>query len=219
MTLIERLVLPKLTTYIELNLLFRELSSLAIDWDFLGLLRGLLHLTPLPLLSGESLELKTFLHHSVLLPTVPKPALALSISQTILATRQVSLFARKIGAAFSDPVDHATAAELIPAVALRVAAGILEFNHGVAFRARLEGFVAFDLGFVVDGRKTLSVLEASLANVFWSIALCAHLELAVSAGEDAAVRFAVVWLDRLGSVTALHANSALVERHLHGVAV
>jgi len=35
MTLIERLVLTELIAYIELNSLYRKLSSPAIDWDFL----------------------------------------------------------------------------------------------------------------------------------------------------------------------------------------
>jgi hypothetical protein len=144
--------------------------------------------------------------------------LALSISQAILATRQVSLFACEIGAAFPDPVYQAAAAELIPAFALRVAAGFLELDKRVAFWTGLVCFMGLDLGFAVDGRKTLSVLEAAFAGVFWSVAVGADLGFAVSAGEDSAVGLTIVRLHGLGSIAALHADIALVQRHLEGVA-
>jgi hypothetical protein len=74
------------------------------------------------------------------------------------------------------------------------------------------------LGFAVDGCKTGLVLVAALAGVFWPIAVGANSECADCAGEDAAVLFAVVQLDGLGSIAAVHADVAFVDHHLHGVA-
>jgi hypothetical protein len=189
-----------------------------IGGSLYGLLRAILHLTPLPLSLPSSLDLKPALYLTSLLPTVPKPVLALSISQAILAAWQVSLFTCEIGATLSDPVHHATAAELIPAIALRVAAGFLELDQSATFWAGLVGVVGLAPGFAVDGRKTLSVLCTGFAGVLWAIAVGADLEVAFCASEDAAVFLAVVRLDGLGSITAVHSDVALVERHLHGMA-
>lgn len=170
--------------------------------------------TPLPLQSPKSLDLKPLLHLSSLLPTVSKRALALRIPRTIPATWQVSFFARKVGTAFRNPADHTTAAEVIPTVALRVVAGLFGFDQ----RTRLVGFVGLHFGFAVDVRKTLFVLCTGFARVFWSIAVCTDLEFAVGTGEDAAVFLALVSLDGLESIAVVHANVALLQCHLHGVA-
>jgi hypothetical protein len=105
----------------------------------------------------------------------------------------VSFFARKVGTAFPNPVDHTTAAEVILTVALRVVAGLFGFDQ----RTRLVGFVGLHFGFAVDVRKTLFVLCTGFARVFWSIAVCTDLEFAVGTGEDAAVFLALVSLDGL----------------------
>jgi hypothetical protein len=130
----------------------------------------------------------------------------------------VSFLAREIGAAHSDPIDQAAAAELKTAGALRVAAGFLGLDQGLAVWAGFEGFVGLDLVFAVDSRKTGLVLEAGLAGVFWSIAVGANLEFADFAAEDAAVCFAVVGLGCLESIAAVHADVAFVDHHLHSMA-
>jgi hypothetical protein len=191
------------------------------DLLFRGLLCGLLrclHLTPLALQPPSSLDLKPPLYLFSLLPTVSKRVLALLISQEVFAARAVSFFACEIGAAHSDPIDQAAAAELKPAGTLRVAAGFLGLDQGLAVRAGFEGFTCLLLGFAVDGCKTGLVLEAGFFGVFWSIAVGADLELADFAGEDAAVCFAIVGLDCLESIAAVHTDVAFVDHHLHGMA-
>ena len=71
----------------------------------------------------------------------------------------------------------------------------------------------------MEGCETGFVLVAGFGGVFWSIAGGADLEFAGGAGEDAAVLFAVVRLHGLfGFVAAVHADVALVQHDLHGVA-
>ena len=71
----------------------------------------------------------------------------------------------------------------------------------------------------MEGCETGFVLEAGLVGVFWSIAVGADLEFAGRAGEDAAVFLAVVRLHGLFEfVAAVHADVALVQHDLHGVA-
>jgi hypothetical protein len=95
-----------------------------------------------------------------------------------------------------------------------VVAGLFGFDQ----RTRLVGFVGLHLSFAVDVRKTLFGLCTGFARVFWSIAVCTDLEFAVGTGEDAAVFLALVSLDGLGSIAAVHANVTLLQHHLHRVA-
>lgn len=131
--------------------------------------------------------------------------LTLLIPRSVKTSFAMSLLTKHVGTAFTNPWDHAAAAEAIAAMALSVAA-LFGFNSGIAARARLEEIAGLLLCGSVEFGLAGVVFFARFVDMFGTIAVDADLKAAGAANEDATLFFAIEGLAERGA--ARHADDS-----------